>query len=335
MFKQTLENFPKQFEWQPKITNADKLIRKEKMIVLGMGGSHLAADLARTWAPYWGKILVHSDYGLPELTDAKLANYLIIASSHSGNTEEVVDGLNAALEKNLAVAVIASGGQLLETAEKQAIPYIKLPAEHGSINSPQVQPRVAVGYSLLAILKLAGEEAAAQELRGLANLLEMEKLKTDSQKLAERLRGKIPIIYASTRKLPLAQIWKIKFNETAKIPAFANAVPELNHNEMAGFDSSPVSRELSEKFSFIILEDKYDHPKNQKRLVALAELLKARGLDAEQIQLQGQNHWHKIFNSVVTADWTSYYLAEFYGVDPEDVPTVEDFKKKLAGQKNL
>lgn len=323
MFKQTLENFPKQFEWQPEITNADKLIRKEKMIVLGMGGSHLAADIARTWAPYWGKILVHSDYGLPELTDAELANYLIIANSHSGNTEEAVDGLNAALEKNLAVAVVASGGWLMETAEKQTIPYIKLPAEN-------IQPRVAVGYSLLAILKLAGEEEAAQELRGLANLLEIEKLKTDSQKLAERLRGKVPIIYASTRKLPLAQIWKIKFNETAKIPAFANAVPELNHNEMAGFDSSPVSRELSEKFSFIILEDKYDHLKNQRRLAALAEILKAKGFDVERIQLQGQNHWHKIFSALMLADWTSYHLAEFYGVDPEDVPTVEDFKKKIG-----
>ena len=324
MFKQTLENFPKQFEWQPEIDNAEKLTPKEKIIVLGMGGSHLAADLARTWAPYWGKILVHSDYGLPELKDEELASYLIIASSHSGNTEEVVDGLNVALEKNLTVVVAASGGQLLETAQKQILPYIKLPAE-------SIQPRVALGHSLLAILKLAGQEETIKELHELVHMLKVEEIKPEAQKLAEKLRGQVPIIYASTRKLPLAVNWKVKFNETAKIPAFANAVPELNHNEMAGFDVSTASRELGEKFSFIILEDKYDHLKNQKRLAALAELFKARGLAVERIQLQGQNHWHKIFSSVVMADWTSYYLAEFYGVEVENVPTVEEFKKKLIG----
>lgn len=289
-----------------------------------MGGSHLAADLARTWAPYWGKIMIHSDYGLPELTDEELASSLIIASSHSGNTEEVIDGLAVALEKNLTVAVAASGGQLLETAQKQNLPYIKLPAEN-------IQPRVALGHSLLAILKLGGEEATIKELYELTHLLKIEELRPEAQRLAEKLRGQVPIIYASRRKLPLAINWKVKFNETAKIPAFANAVPELNHNEMAGFDVSPASRELSQKFSFIILEDKYDHLKNQKRLAALAELLKARGLAVEKLQLQGQNHWHKIFSSVVMADWTSYYLAEFYGVEMENVPLVEEFKKKITG----
>ena len=323
MLQDIIENFPNQFSWEPKVENGSDFKPPPKIIVLGMGGSHLAADLLKTWSPFWSRVLIHSDYGLPDFSDEELKKYLIIASSHSGNTEEVVDGLKIALEKNLTVAIVASSGQLIKIAQEKFLPYVALPADN-------IQPRLALGYSLLALLKLMGEEKTLAETKELAQTLKTEELKKPGKSLAEKLQNKIPIIYSSSRKQAIALNWKIKFNETAKIPAWANFIPELNHNEMAGFDVVTSTKNINEKFFFIILADKYDHTQNQKRMKLLADLLQKRNFPVEIINLAGQNHWHKIFSALVLADWTSLYLAQYYSHDPDQVPLVEEFKNLIA-----
>lgn len=322
MFKDNINNFPKQFGWQPEIENADKLEAKEKIIILGMGGSHLAADILRTWTPYAEKVNVHSDYGLPPFTENDLKKSSVVAVSHSGNTEEILNGFNEAVKKNLAVAAVAAGGKLIETAQKNSGPYIILPDSN-------IPPRLATGYHFRAILKIIGEEKILAETKELEETLKPEETESYGHELAQKLRGRIPVIYSSAKKFPVAQIWKIKLNETAKVPAFCNSLPELNHNEMIGFNNSPETKELSQKFTFIFLEDIYDYPQNQKRMLATAELYRKKGLAAETVKLSGQNHWHKTFSALLLADWITLYLAEYYHHDPESVPLVEEFKKLL------
>lgn len=335
--KETLENFPKQFEWQPEIANADRSdkprrqrdrssdqsIGEEKIIVLGMGGSHLAADVLKTWAPYAERLIIHSDYGLPVLSESDLKSSLVVAVSHSGNTEEVLDGFNLAQKKGLLVAAVSCGGQLIETAQKNSRPYVPLP-------DAKVQPRLALGFHFRAILKLMGEEKMLNETKELAGTLKVGDFEKLGQELAEKIKDKIPVIYSSARKSAVAQIWKVKFNETAKIPAFFNTIPESNHNEMIGFTGSSLAKEIAERFFFMFLEDSYDQPQNQKRITATAEIYRDKGFDVETIKLSGLNHWHKIFSALVLADWISFYLAESYGIDPEKVPLVEEFKKQIA-----
>lgn len=319
---ETIKNFPKQFAYRPEIKNADKLKPAGSYIVLGLGGSHLAADLLAEYQPE-KDIIVYSDYGL-NLPEKVLQNSLIIASSYSGNTEEVIDGFQIALEKKLNVAAVTVGGKLLELAQKNNLPYIQLP-------DMNIQPRSALGLSLKAILKLLGDEKTYAQTETLAESLKPEELRAAGQELARKLKSHVPIIYSSRRKYSLAYNWKIKFNETAKIPAFANALPELNHNEMTGFDAISSTKSLSEKFYFIFLKDsKYDHPKVVKRMEILEKLYRARGHRVEVLELSGLNHFHKIFSSLTLADWTAFYLAQDYGVDPEEVPMVEEFKKLIA-----
>ena len=324
MFDQILLNFPKQFEWQPEVINAQKLTPKERVVVLGMGGSHLAADILKTWAPYAEKLTIHSDYGLPLLPEVDLNKSLIIAVSHSGNTEEVLDSLKLAQENGLATAIITLGGQLIEFAQKNSLPYITIP-------DSAVQPRFALGFHFRAILKIMGEDGVLSETSELARTLESKKNENEGQILAQKIKGRVPVIYSSTRKSAVASIWKIKLNETAKTPAFYNVIPEANHNELAGFADSAMAKELTGKFFFIFLEDSYDEPQNQKRIMAMADLYQSVGFSVEKIKMAGLNHWHKIFSTLLLADWTSYYLAELYGLDPEKVTSVEYFKKKLAG----
>ncbi|MDP3724874.1 MAG: bifunctional phosphoglucose/phosphomannose isomerase [Nanoarchaeota archaeon] len=319
--KTAIENFAEQFLFKPEIENADSFASSRKFVVVGMGGSHLAAGLLRVWNPYLD-IIIHRDYGLPARSDEELKERLIILSSYSGNTEEVLDAFEQAEEKGLSCAVITTGGKLLGLAKKKKIPYVVLP-ETG------IQPRSALGFSFKAFLKLMGEEEALQEAGELAKTLHPKTFEGTGKKLAEELKNKIPVIYSSTRNEPVAYIWKIKFNETGKIPAFCNAIPELNHNEMTGFDVKDSSKHLSKQFAFMLLRDKSDHPRIGKRMDALEELYKERGLPARTIELKGSSTFEKIFSSLLLADWTALYTAELYGLESEGVPMVEEFKELM------
>lgn len=321
MMNQIIKDFNKQFEYEPEVQNADKLKKTGKFIICGMGGSHLAADILDVENPYLN-IIVHSDYGLPTLSDEILREYLVIVSSYSGNTEEAIHSFNEAIKKGLNIAVVSTGGKLIELAKDEGVPYIQMP-EVG------IQPRLALGFGVNALLKLIGDEEALRDAKKVANLLDPSSFERDGKNLAERLNGFVPIIYASKRNLAIAYNWKTKFNETGKIPAFYNIFPELSHNEIQGFDVKDSTKDLSKNFYFIILKDKTDHPRILKRMEVLEGQYKERGLPVEAIELNGENVFHKIFSSLVLADWAAFYIVEGYGLEAEQIPMIEEFKKLL------
>lgn len=319
---EAIKNFNKQFEYEPRIENTAALKPTIKFLVIGMGGSHLAADLLKLWNPALD-VMVHEDYGLPETSDRDLRDRLIILSSYSGNTEEVLSAFEEAGTKKLSRAVIAIGGKLIDLAKKNGLPYIQMP-------DTGIQPRSAPGFTLMALLKIMNQSKAIEEASQLSSMLKPVEFENQGRELAERLRGFVPVIYSSSRNFPIAYNWKIKFNETSKIPAFYNVLPELNHNEMTGFDTKNTTRILSKNFYFLLLEDEDDHPQIKKRMQILAKLYRDRSLKTEFIKFADEkNIFYKIFSSLILADWTTYYTAQSYGVEPEQVPMVEEFKKLI------
>jgi glucose/mannose-6-phosphate isomerase len=322
MMSDAIKNFPKQFKYNPKIENQGKLKRKKKVVILGMGGSHLAADLVVGLNPKYD-IKVHSDYGLPNMDEKELQKSLVIASSYSGNTEEVIDGLEKAIKQNLNVAVVATGGKLIAIAKAKELPYIELPNDG-------IQPRSALGYSLRGLLKLIGLREEFKQAGSLKKILQPKELEQAGKELAEKLKGSVPVIYTSNRNKAVAYNWKIKLNETGKIPAFYNVLPELNHNEMTGMDVKDTTRDLSQKFYFIFLRDSEDDERNIKRMEILQKLYQERGLRVEVLEIAGEIRWQKIFSSLLLADWTAFYIAAQYGLEAEQVPMVEEFKKMIV-----
>lgn len=312
--RETIKNFNKQFEYEPVVENAEKLGEYKKFIVCGMGGSHLAADILRA-CDFNSDIVIHNDYRLPPRT----ADALVICNSYSGNTEETISAFDEAIDKKLPVAVVATGGKLVELAKQNKIPYVQMPATG-------IQPRLALGFNLRALAKIMGREDILQETRILTDELKPMDYESVGNDLAKRIKGRVPIIYASSRNFAAAYNWKIKFNETGKIPAFCNIFPELNHNEMTGFDVKNSTRDLSEKFYFIFLKDKDDYPKNIKRMEITEKLYLDRNLSVEVIEMTGKSRLQKIFSSLILADWASFYTAEQYGLEAEQVPMVEEFK---------
>jgi glucose/mannose-6-phosphate isomerase len=322
MLPDDIKNYHKQFNYEPKIENASKLKKFGKFLVAGMGGSHLAADILKDWHPELD-VMVWSNYGLPALKEKELKDRLVILSSYSGNTEETIDAFNAAKAKRLSFAVVASRGKLISLANKFKVPYVQIPDFH-------MQPRMATGLSLLALLALMEEKTWLAETRLLANQLHPAREEHRGKDLAKRLHGTVPVIYASTRNAAIAYNWKIKFNETGKIPAFYNVVPELNHNEMTGFDTKAKTTTLSRNFHFVFIKDAGDDRRIIKRMNVLEKLYRDRGFQTEIILLQGKTELQKIFNALNLADWTAYHTAKMYGVEPEQVPMVEEFKKMIA-----
>ena len=320
--EKAIKDFGKQFAFRPAVQNARRLKKYERAIIIGMGGSHLGADLIKHWKPE-RDIVVHSDYGLPHTQGTDRKKTLVILSSYSGNTEEVLDAWRVTRASKLSVAAVSVGGKLLDLAIKAGVPYIELP-------NTNIQPRMALGFNVMAIAKLIGEEKMVRELSKLAKTLSPASYAGAGKLLAKKLEKKIPVIYASAQNYALAYNWKIKFNETGKIPALYNVLPELNHNEMNSFDAVPKTRALSKNFFFILLIDKTDRPEVQKRMSVLSTLLKAHGFSIELSELIDKNIYKKIFASLLIADWAAYYTALQYGAEPEQVPMVEKFKKMIA-----
>lgn len=322
MYK-TIKNFHKQFGYEPKIENAENLEKAfSKFIIAGMGGSNLVADLLRIREPYID-IIVHKSYGLPKISEQELQERLLITNSYSGNTEETIDSLLQAISRKLTVAVIATGGRLIELAKEHRLPYIQMP-------STGIQPRSALGFNMKAVVKLISRNDWLQELTALAGSLKPSEVEATGKALAKKLQGFVPVIYSSAENIGIAYNWKIKFNETGKIPAFYNVLSELNHNEMTGFDVKDGNRELVKKFYFILLKDLNDLPRIQKRMDVLEKLYRDRNLPIETLTLNSPSQFHKIFTSLILADWTAYYTAREYSLEPEQVPMVEEFKRLIA-----
>jgi glucose/mannose-6-phosphate isomerase len=322
MILEDIKNYAKQFEYEPNIENIGKLKKFKKFVICGMGGSHLAADIIKAWHPE-ADIIIWSDYGLPPLPEKELKERLIIASSYSGGTEETIDAFTVAKAKHLEIAVIATYGKLITLAQKNKIPFVQLPNHHS-------QPRMATGLSFMAMLALMGERAWLAEARALAGQLQPAREELRGKDIAKRLHGSVPIIYTSTRNGAIGHNWKIKFNETGKIPAFSNVVPELNHNEMTGFDAKTRTLLLSRTLHFIFLKDGTDDRRIIKRMSVMEKLFKDRGFKSEIVLLQGKTDLVKMWNALILADWTAYHTGKLYGIDPEQVPMVEEFKKMIA-----
>lgn len=300
--------------------------------ISGMGGSALPGNLFRV---YLSELARRSDGTLPRLAIFQNRFYTLpheaydhclnFICSYSGNTEETVASFEEAIQAKLPTVALSCGGKIEAMAKEHGIPHIKLP-----IPTPNFQPRVGTGYFFGALFQVLVNQGLVQDTREelLAEAQKvkqsLEKLEAQGKVLAEKMAGKTPVIYASTKFKSVAMIWKIKLNENAKTPAFWNYFPELNHNEMVGW-TNPQG-----KFLVIMLRDSADLPANLKRFTVTVELLRKQGVEVEILDMEGESAYTKMFMSIALSDFASYYLALSYNQDPTPVQMVEDLKMKLA-----
>jgi glucose/mannose-6-phosphate isomerase len=299
------------------------------IVYAGMGGSALAALLAQSWPPISIPFTLVRNYDLPDWVNERT---LVICSSYSGNTEEVLEALAQADKKGAQIAVIAGGGKLKKLAEDKHYPLLVWPQA--------LQPRYTVLASfkaLLVILEKLGvvisnsvaadvEAAAAFLTRETANWRADVPVKDNPAKqIAQELMGKSIVIYSGPKLFPAAYKWKISFNENAKHVAWVGQLPEFNHNEFIGWSKQPTNK----PYAIIDLRSQLEHPQVQKRFEVSAKLLSGMRPDPIIVQAQGQNILQQMLWTSALGDFVSIYLALLNGLNPAPVDLVEKFKKAL------
>lgn len=335
-----LRDFPEQIEDAIGIGEALEIPRSlgrgvEKIVFAGLGGSAIGGDVIRSLMasdscmPIW----VFRHYELPPFVDSKT---LCIFSSYSGNTEETIAAFRGALKRGLKkLIVITSGGELACLAEKASLPWIQLPKGF--------PPRSALGYSVFPILKLFSnlklwrwDALAAEETLSLLKKLgekkftpEISFMSNPAKKLAHALWRRLVVIYAGTELLDSAALrFRNQIEENAKALASHHLIPEMNHNEILGWQF-PVS--LIRHCACVFLKDRMDHPRIQLRMKITRGFISGRkGVCIEEIHSEGKSRLARLFSAIYFGDWVSLYLALLYRIDPTPVAVIESLKKQLA-----
>lgn len=298
------------------------------IVLLGMGGSALAAGLIKSWKDLPVPFEVVRDYEVPYYVGERT---LVIACSYSGNTEETVAALRSAQSKGARTVIIASGGTLKQIATEENIPFVPL--------IENIQPRMAAFNSLVALsvvfeacglsgglideIKLSTEfitEAVSNWLPGVPTEQNYAK------QLALKAVGKTPVIYGGPKTACVAYKWKISFNENAKNTAFTNAYPEFNHNEFIGWTSHPIEK----PFVIFDLVSSFEKPQILKRFELSDRLLSGRRPKANTVALEGDTLLKQLLWGSLLGEFVTIYTAILNGVDPTKVELIEKFKQELA-----
>lgn len=333
-----VEWFPNQLREALDIGNGDVQLPDpagvDSIVVLGMGGSGISGDVvaALTADSLPVPVLANKAYTLPALVGK---DTLVFAVSYSGNTEETLDTVHQSLERGARVVAVSSGGTLTDLAEAQGLPLFRIPGG--------LQPRASLGYLtapiVCALERMGLVSGLVDQIRGAATMLEeraREYVLTSpldenpTKRIAKDLLGYLPVVYGSEGRLAVAaHRWKCQLNENAKVPAFDNWFPELNHNETVGWQHL---EEICSRTHLLVLREKGEHPRVSTRIDITSELLEGHLGHVTQVCARGANGVERLLDLIYFGDWLSVYLALALGQDPTPVTRIEELKKRLAGK---
>ncbi len=302
------------------------------MVVAGMGGSGIGGALARAALGDQASrpMFVTRVYGLPTWTTPETT---VLCCSYSGNTEETLACYESAGLLGAQRVVATTGGRLAEMAREDGVPVIPLPGGF--------QPRAAVAYMTVSALEVAARcgvgpahehgdrrrrlPYGAPRRRVGARTLRKARSRRKSR---AGILGSIPVVTGAGLTASIAYRWKTQINENAKQPAFSNELPELDHNELVGWEGAPAVGRLSA----IFLDDSDAHPRLKARLELTASLIAPTAAASFRVQTRGETGIERVISLVLLGDLVSLYLAVLRGVDPGPVHLIERFKSELAKQ---
>jgi glucose/mannose-6-phosphate isomerase len=298
------------------------------LVVAGMGGSSIGGALARAALGDRASrpIVLARGYALPSWTTPETT---VLCSSYSGETEEALAIYDAAQALGANTIVATTGGSLASCARADGVPVIPIPGGF--------QPRFAVAYGLVIALEVACICGAGEPLHSEIDVAaaHAERLAAKwgpdgpedslAKSLARGLHGTIPQIAGAGLTVPVAYRWKTQINENAKAPAFDTELPELDHNEIAGWESAMSFG----PFSAVFLDDSDLHPRIRQRIELTRGLIAARGAPTFRVDSVGETRTERLISLVLLGDLVSLYMAVLRGVDPAPVDLIAHLRSAL------
>ncbi len=340
-----LVNFPKELEdsfktyeekeipYELKLFNRKReLSNIQNVVIIGMGGSAIGGDIIISYL--YGKLRIPvflvRDYILPGFVNE---HTLLIGISYSGNTDETLLAFLEGVKRLAYPIIITSDGLFKEVSEKINVPTFELP-----IGRP---PRTSTAYMISALLHIFKKckitELDRDEIHATFGFLnkivkEYATLKEDTLpvKLAYKIKNKIPLIYAYKPYTPIGYRLKTQLNENAKYHAFFGEFPEVDHNEIMGWENI---KNLD--FIPIFIEGQFGEENTKKMMAFWKNLLKEKEIEFIELQGKGSNLLSDMLYLLVTEDFTSYILALLEKIDPTPVTTIGALKNYLANKSSL
>lgn len=336
----TTENYHQQFAHGLELAANFKLPESLKrdyheILVLGTGGGSSIAGALLT-SLFFDQlrlpVIINQGYNIPAYADE---DTLVIALSHSGNTEEILTALGQARREGYQAFAITAGGALGDICQAESIPYLIVPQDIG-------HPRRDLGYIVpplvLALAQLDLVPDISQDIQETITLMEEwgREYGVDSplasnlaKQIAYELKGHIPLVYGSSDHLQApAWRWKNQFGENGKLMAFYNLIPHLHHDEAVGWD---METELLQKFYLIMLRDnQLDSAKVIKRKEITAAMLRERMGGVWEVSARGKSRFARLFSLIHLGDFVSLYAAAVRNIDPTPVAIINLFKEKMG-----
>lgn len=310
----------------------------ESVLVLGMGGSGVSGDVTQAVVeprlPHPFQTI--KSYGpIPEWVGR---NTLVFAVSYSGSTEETVAALQEVHNRGARVVTISSGGPLKDMALDFGLAHVAIPSG--------LQPRASLGYltlPILAVLMATGlvpkqttdVDEAIKVLSEIAARCHRERRAGDNpaKDLALKIVDRIPVVYGGYGiGATAAYRFKCDLNEYGKTPAFWNYLPELDHNEIVGWDR--LSDLTSKRFVSILLRDVSDGDRIDLRFEITRRLTEGSFTEVVELSSEGTSELARLLSLIFVTQLAAIYVGLAYGIDPGPVAVIQKLKSELADRSN-
>jgi len=294
----------------------------DNVLISGLGGSGIAGSVVKDLVHDELKIplVLCKDYHIPAFVNEKT---LVIVSSYSGNTEETLSAFKQAFEKKAEIAVITSGGSLLEFAKDKNLNYLVLPAGNA--------PRAMFNFSVVCVMGILEKYGLISdkfytEFENSIKLLvdNQDKIQKEALDIAQQLGNKMPIVYVSQNYGGVGSRVMQQINENSKTLGWVNIIPEMNHNELLGW------RTNTDNLLVINLRTPDEFEKHKKRSEISQEIYGEYTNDIFNIWSNGNSLIENTMYLVNFGDWLSVFIADEKGVDASEYDIIEFLKGRLA-----
>jgi glucose/mannose-6-phosphate isomerase len=297
----------------------------KNIVFCGMGASIYGALVLKALQgrelPYPTETV--ADYHLPLYVDK---HTLVVLTSYSGTTEEVLSCAHEASEKGAKMIILTHGAQLGQFAKDHRVPaYI-----FDGAKNPSRVPRLGLGYTILGLIGLMNKlqiiTVADEEIIEAVRRLKEKQPEIKQRALTdyEKYVGKIPVIFAAEHLAGNAQIMRNQFNETSKTFSDYYIVPDLNHHLMEGLQF-PEQSDLV----FLILNTKNYSEKIRRRVALTIDVIKQNNREVIDYQTEGQTLYDDFLEVIMYGSYVTLFLALSYDQNPAVNPWVDYFKDEL------
>ncbi len=305
--------------------------RIRNIVICGMGGSAIGGDILRGYAMQQTAVpvVVNRTYNLPGFVNEET---LVITVSYSGTTEETLASYDEAAATGAQIVALTSGGALAAKAKTDGNTVLIVPGG--------LAPRYATGYLFPPLLALFGRlglipdqtraldallATAAKAVERYGNLADET---NPAIAIAESLHGMLPVIYSPQQSLEAVNVrWRNQISENSKMLAYGNIFPEMNHNEIVGWEQNP---EIMKHIAVIALHEKEQGASITRRMNITLDLIRGLAGSVQEIHADEDELLARIFGLICLGDWISYYLAIGTGTDPFPIEKINTLKNALA-----